>query len=321
VTRILSFALVLLLIQSGIARADAEGGSSLGAIGAFFHRLLHGAPPAPPARVHYVIGAPYQVNGIWYYPREQFGYDATGIAAVYDSAHPRLTADGEPFDPQAMAAAHRTLQLPAVARVTNLENGRQVLLRVNDRGPAPPGRLIAVTPRVAELLGFTAAGTARVRMELDEPRSQALAQALQGGIGLRIAAAPRGAVVATELPPPAGMKAPAAAPQPPVAAATRPSEDLLPQVPQRLPETVTEVTPAPGRLWVECDTFASDLNARHERTKLAGLGAEIVHPRNGAAAGATVRIGPIATIAEADSLLGRALRAGVGGAHIVVEPE
>src|SRR5207248_492554 len=106
------------------------------------------------------------------------------------------------------------LQLPSVARVTNLQNGRQVVVRLNDRGPASSGRLIEVTPRVAQLLGFDPDGTARVRVELDGGMSQALAQELQGSVGgLRIAAAPVGAVQATDLPPPGGTAAAPPAPQ------------------------------------------------------------------------------------------------------------
>jgi len=325
VTRAICFILVLLFISSGFATADSGGGFSLGALGGFFHRLIHGARPAPspPAEVHYVIGPPYEAGGVWHYPHERFGYTATGIGSIYGAQHPALTTDGELFDARAMAAAHQTLQLPSVARVTNLENGRQALVRVNDRGPAAPGRLIELTPRAAHLLGVDADGAARVRVELDEARSQALALQLQGSIGgLRIAAAPVGAVQATDLPPPGGTTAPAQASRvQPAGAAGAPAEGLLPEVPLRLPEHVTQVAPEPGTLWVECDTFVNPAYAGRERAKLAGLGAEIVRRRAGAEAGATVRIGPIATVAQADAVLGQVLRAGVTGAHIVVEQE
>ncbi len=103
--------------------------------------LLASCQHAPPANPHYVLGAPYQAGGAWYYPRESYERSETGIATVYPSGHADLTADGEVFDQTALAAAHQTLQLPAIARLTNLENGRQVVVRINDRGPATPHRL------------------------------------------------------------------------------------------------------------------------------------------------------------------------------------
>ena len=115
--------------------------------------------------------------------------------------HAELTADGEAFDQDAMAAAHQTLPLPAIARVTNLETGRQVLVRINDRGPPTPRRMLAVTRRVAQLLGFPPSGVARVRLEVLEGDSQAAQNALPGAPTLAMTAAPRGAVEVASLPP------------------------------------------------------------------------------------------------------------------------
>ena len=108
-------------------------------------------PPLKPDP-HYVLGKPYQVGSAWLYPRESFDLDETGIAAIAPSGPPRLTTDGEVFDQTALAAAHPTIQLPAIARLTNLENGREVTVRVNDRGTGDPHRLVEVTNRTAALL-------------------------------------------------------------------------------------------------------------------------------------------------------------------------
>ena len=118
----------------------------------------------PPVSPHYVLGAPYQAGGAWYYPRERYEVQETGLATVYPSGHADLTADGEAFDQTALAAAHQTLQLPAIARLTNLENGLQVLVRINDRGPATPHRLIEITRRTAALLHFADPTAVRVRL-------------------------------------------------------------------------------------------------------------------------------------------------------------
>lgn len=322
--RLLHLVLVLSLAPSGWALAQAQPEHPLGAIGAFFERLFHGAPPAAPKpQVHYVVGPPYELDGTWQYPHERFSYDETGIAGIYGRGHPPVTTDGEAFDPKAMAGAHRTLQLPAIALVTNLENGRQALLRINDRGPVSPARVIAVTPRVAQLLGFGSGGTARARTELDAEKSQALAQELHGGAGrLAIAAAPVGAVQATPLAPPGQASAQPTSPAPPDASG-RPGPDslALAAVPLRLPETLTQVAPQPGTLWIECDSFTHYAYADRERARLAGLGAQVLRRGIGAGENDTVRIGPIGSVAEADVLLNRVLRSGVGSARIVVEQE
>ncbi|MGD9649714.1 MAG: septal ring lytic transglycosylase RlpA family protein [Dongiaceae bacterium] len=118
-------------------------------------------------RGSYKIGKPYQVEGTWYYPKEEWNYVETGIASWYgDDFHGKYTANGESYDMNSLTAAHRTLQLPSIVRVTNLENGRALNLRVNDRGPFLRGRIIDVSARAAELLGFRSKGTARVKVEV-----------------------------------------------------------------------------------------------------------------------------------------------------------
>jgi rare lipoprotein A len=108
---------------------------------------------------------PYQVGGRWYRPANQPNYDETGLASWYgQQSGYRTTADGERFDPNAATAAHRTLPLPCVVEVTNLDNGRTVRLRVNDRGPFARGRILDVSRRGAQELGFLGKGMARVRV-------------------------------------------------------------------------------------------------------------------------------------------------------------
>ena len=169
-----------------------------------------------PARLHTTRRTHYGISGIhcrkpgiraggtWYYPREQFQYDATGLATVQMTGN-GLTRNGERIDSRAMTAAHQTLQLPSVARVTNLENGLQVLVRINDRGPVMPARMLAVSPRVAELLAFQG-GVARVRVQVEEGPSLVLREQMGGGPRLALAAAPRTAVASEALAPPPGIR-------------------------------------------------------------------------------------------------------------------
>ena len=108
---------------------------------------------------------PYEVNGRWYRPASQPDYDAVGVASWYSyEAHNRTTSDGEVFDARLATAAHTTLPIPSYLEVTNLANGRRVRVRLNDRGPFVPGRIIDLSRAAAAQLGFLGQGTARVRV-------------------------------------------------------------------------------------------------------------------------------------------------------------
>src|SRR4029077_7860780 len=119
----------------------------------------------PPNAGVYKVGAPYQIGDTWYYPSEQPDYDETGIASWYGPTfYGHATANGERFNADALSAAHRTLPMPVNVRVTTLDNGRSLIVRVNDRGPFAKGRIIDLSERAATLLGYKAQGTARVRV-------------------------------------------------------------------------------------------------------------------------------------------------------------
>ena len=274
----------------------------------------HHPAPSP----HYVLGAPYQAGGIWRYPRASYDAVETGLATVYQGAHPPLTADSEAFDQTALAAAHPTLQLPAIARLTDLDTGRQVTVRINDRGPATPDRLIEVTSRTAQLLGFPPSGAARVRLHVLPAESHAAADALPGAPNLQIAAAPRTAVAEQQLAAPASVgqdSTSPAAPVPQLAAAA-----VLPATPPlRLPETVTQTNPDPGSLWVQVGSFLGYRYAAMQRARLATLHPQIVTGETAGQPEFRVRLGPFATIPEADAALDQALAAGVPDARIVVD--
>lgn len=114
----------------------------------------------------YKIGTPYEIEGDWYYPKEDTSYDNTGTASWYGSKfHGRRTANGEIFDMDLLTAAHPTLPMPVRAKVTNLENGRSIVVRVNDRGPFAKNREIDMSRHAADMLGFKEKGTARVRVQ------------------------------------------------------------------------------------------------------------------------------------------------------------
>lgn len=114
----------------------------------------------------YIVGNPYEVKGKWYYPKEDFAYNKVGVASWYGSAfHGRLTANGEVYDQMHLSAAHPTFPLPSYARVTNLENGSSVVVRVNDRGPYHEGRIIDLSNKTADMLDLQHSGTGKVRVQ------------------------------------------------------------------------------------------------------------------------------------------------------------
>ncbi len=290
-------------------RARAALAVLLALSGCFRH-----APPPPKlvASPHYVLGAPYEAAGRWYYPAENYAFDATGIAAIQNQNR-GLTADGELFDPGVATAAMQTLQLPAIAQVTNLENGRQILLRVNDRGPDNPARLIALSPRAAQLLAMS--GPARVRVQVDAQLSHRLVDQLGGGPKLSIAVAPASAVSAEALPPPGGHGAGG----PARAIGLVSTEAAGPRVPDRLPESVHQVYANPGQIFIDAGSFGRFDYANDLAARLGGLGADVLRLREGRQTEYAVRAGPFRTVAEADNALARALRAGAVDARIDVQ--
>ncbi|MGJ4881451.1 MULTISPECIES: septal ring lytic transglycosylase RlpA family protein [unclassified Bradyrhizobium] len=129
-------------------------------------RVVGFGEPVPKGGGVYRIGKPYTVAGKTYVPEEDTNYRAEGMASWYgDDFHGRLTANGEVFDMTSLTAAHPTLPLPSYARVTNLANGKSLIVRINDRGPYHGNRLIDVSNKAADLLEFKGNGVARVRVE------------------------------------------------------------------------------------------------------------------------------------------------------------
>ena len=127
----------------------------------------------------YKVGSTYTALGQTYTPREDYNYVETGMASWYGKDfHNKKTANGETYDMRAITAAHRTLPLPSVVRVTNLENGRSIIARVNDRGPYVKNRIIDLSEKGAELLGYKMQGTAKVKVEILEKESRAIKEAM-----------------------------------------------------------------------------------------------------------------------------------------------
>ncbi len=131
---------------------------------------------------YYKIGSPYRIKGIKYYPAVDYDYDKKGIASWYGpNFHGKMTANGETYNQNDLTAAHKTLPLPSIVRVTNLDNGKSIIVRVNDRGPYARGRIIDMSKRGAELLDFKRKGVVKVRVKVLEAESRMVAKAAQNG--------------------------------------------------------------------------------------------------------------------------------------------
>ena len=123
----------------------------------------------------YVVGVPYKIKDIRYYPKEDMGYDRTGIASWYGpNFHGKRTANGEEYNQNAMTAAHPTLPMPTIVKVTNLENGRSIVVRINDRGPFADDRIIDLSKEAARRIDMIRNGTARVRVRVLRQETLAL---------------------------------------------------------------------------------------------------------------------------------------------------
>jgi rare lipoprotein A len=217
--------------------------------------------------------------------------------------------------------------MPSMVRVTNLENGRVLALKVNDRGPYAKGRILDVSRRGAQLLGFDANGTARVRVQIMAEESRLMAAQAQAGqpVALlpgetRPQAAPTAAVVAQPLAPPPGVAAsappaPAVKPKPTVVA---PAQVAV--APIRPDGRVTQVPVRVTNLYIQAGAFTNQSNAVRLRAKLASIGTTNIMPiRVDGQRFFRVRLGPIATVDQADAMLDRVVGSGVPQARIIVD--
>jgi rare lipoprotein A len=244
------------------------------------------------------VGPPYEANGQWYVPTPEPGYAQTGTASWYgEQFHGRRTASGETFDQDALTAAHPTLPIPSLVQVTNLENGREVIVRINDRGPFVGGRLIDLSRGAAEVLGFEGAGHARVHVRYLGP-------------------APR-RVNADGTPAPASPPSP-----PPMQATPVDGEEEGPRslLPPSSGAADNELAGAPvetdrlaapsyappardGGYFVQVGAFSDLGNAHRVRDAIGAAGPVVVDVRRNAAGAELfrVRVGPWQSVEEADA--------------------
>lgn len=280
----------------------------------------------------YKVGNPYQIKGVWYYPKIDYDYVETGIASWYGpNFHRKKTANGEIFDMNGVSAAHRTLPMPSLVRVTNLKTGRAINVRINDRGPFAHGRIIDLSRRAAQLLGFERAGTAPVRVEIlgEESRQMAAAAQNLGGVvngqePKKPDSAPTVSVTSSSLPPPAGartvkppteqFKVEPVAKQPEKTGRSKP---FLAKVDEQV--TIKPVAGSP-KIFVQAGAYSKYQNAHKVRAVLKQLGpTQITQVDVQQRPLFRVRIGPLDTVDAADQILASVIKAGYPDAATVVE--
>lgn len=276
---------------------------------------------AAPVAGGYKVGKPYAINGIWYFPRVDYAYDEVGIASWYGPGFDgQPTANGETYDMNELTAAHKTLPMPSFVRVTNLDNGRVLKLRINDRGPFVDGRIIDVSRRGAQLLGFFGNGTARVRVEIIAGESREIARLLTGS--------DQDVAAAESVPAAAAVVAPATTA--PAAAVAEVSPEAPPAMLPVVAPTPTEGAPAAAapkaaelgsaRAFVQAGAFARANNARRVEARLSRLGAVAVDSASVDGRDLfRVRLGPFHSDAEAHRVLAEVIREGFAGSQVVFE--
>lgn len=291
--------------------------------------------PPPESVGTFKVGTPYKINNKWYYPKEDYALVETGIASWYGPQfHGKRTANGEIFNMNELTAAHRTLQMPSLVRVTNLENGLSLIVRVNDRGPYKRGRVIDLSKRAARLLDFEDKGTAKVRLEVLKQESLQIAEIAKRGEstrGIEIAVnngtyAKRNdtAVRVASARPASGSGRPVIETVASERLADTPMETVIPghlKSGEFYPDPVISEQPVePSSIYVQAGSFTVRANAYNLSNKLSVLAGASVFPAD--VNGRTfyrVRLGPLDNVDAADELLAKLSLAGNDEAIIVVD--
>lgn len=275
------------------------------------------------AKPHYKIGNPYQEFGIWYYPKRDLTYDNTGLASWYGEETAilgRPTANGEVFDPKVATAAHKTLPMPSLVRVTNLDNGKSLVVRVNDRGPFAKGRIIDLSHEGARLLGFVEKGIAKVRVQILAEQSLRLEKLAKRGEFPSLSAYDQGALpeMVPSVKPAVNLTSTSSKSKKKVKAnKTQSALELLSQ--SRVGKVIS-VSPVETKIWVQVGAFHVRTSATAVLSKIKEVGPGEVSTVNHLGKKLyRVRLGPMVDVAMADSILEKIVNTGFTGARIVVD--
>lgn len=276
---------------------------------------------------NFKVGNPYKVEGQTYTPTETYSHTETGIASWYGPGFDgKRTANGERFDKDELTAAHRTLQMPSLVRVTNLDNGRSLVVRVNDRGPFKRGRVIDVSEKAAELLGFKGIGTAKVRIDLMAEESREIAMSARQGrdtTGAEIVMNERArqAPLTQQTAQQGGGYQPIAYNPAQQQSASNSGVTGHVKDGEFYPDPMLKQYPVtPSNIFVQAGSFSNSENASHLADSLRDVAPAQVFPTlvNGKRF-YRVRLGPVSNVEKADALLSRLASSGHKESIIVIE--
>ena len=283
----------------------------------------------PKTTGRYKVGNPYKIKGIWYYPKIDYNYDQTGIASWYGPGfHGKITANGETYDQNALTAAHRTLPMPSIVQVTNLENGRSIKVTVNDRGPYAFGRIIDMSRRGAQLLGFHQKGTARVRVKILADESRYLAHKLVNGTKLARIGSPiktdinvaKPEVASENLAPPFGKRSISVEKKYKPRVIGNKTLDITTNPSPGSNAEVFKKEILPTNMYVQAGAFTRYGYANRAAARLEELGnVKITSARIQGKEFFRVRAGPINLLKDADAILERKIMSGFQNARIIVD--
>jgi rare lipoprotein A len=287
-----------------------------------------GGGGASAQRGSYKIGAPYKIDGVTYTPQEEFNHVETGVASWYGPGfHGKSTANGERYDQADRTAAHRTLQMPSIVRVTNLSNGQSTVVRINDRGPFARDRVIDLSRTAAQELDIVRNGTARVKIEQLQAESLAVKDVAINGGGpaeqnQAVAQAASGKLPQQQPPQQVvAMAQPAAAPPPaPVQAVAQEPASSGNGGP-----TIASLASAPpaasgGGFYVQTGAFSSAENAERQRGAVRSYGSSEISQASASGRDVyRVRLGPYTTSDAAGIVADRLKRSGYGDARVVAD--
>jgi len=313
-------AITLPLLLSGCG--NLPGGSS------FFTR--QDSAPAHPVDVSNVANAiprvephsrygnpeSYVVFGQRYFVKKSsLNHVERGIASWYGTKfHGRRTSSGEPYDMLAMTAAHKSLPLPTYAEVTNLKNGRKIIVKINDRGPFKKGRIIDLSYAAAIKLGITKAGTGLVEVRAIDP-TQPL---------------PTPSLITTQqqtTPPPAQLATPIALAPPAKIIAVTPEAVQMPvQASAPQAEKLKRIAPGqPVDIYLQVGAFGDRFNAENLKIRIRDIETlpiskiNVTQGANTNSAIFRVRIGPIDNVPEADQVIKRLAQLGIENPHVIID--
>lgn len=248
----------------------------------------------------YKMEKPYEINGVWYYPAENYTYVEEGYASWYMPANGTTakTANGEEYIATEMSARHKTLPLPSLVKITNLQNGKAIIARVNDRGPMVNNRLIDVSQKAAQELEFPVTGTTKVRVEILAKESQQMRDELLAAGQVYMETAPQEEIVHEVV-----------QPEPIV------QEVVQPVQPVQTPKVITV---APTGTYIQLGAFGNPANAAKAEQAASSFTKVITTTKaQGNRTLSVVKAGPYANPAEAEQALKQLKQLGYRDAYIV----